>query len=275
MSAPSSLGGDMIEQYVESLQRRRLSRNTVRLRLFYLTKFQLWLCRDLATGTYADFDAYIWANPDWSDNTRQCATATIKAFYRWAYREGLIPENPARDLPRIDVHRPRQRIASETAIRHAIQCDDISDRAMVLLGAECGLRVTEIATLHLDNRDGEWLRIIGKGNHQRTLHLSPELGALLDELERTRMRHGWFFPGRSGISPMHPSTAWRHITTVLNSNPHSLRRRAGTVVYRQSGHDIRLAQLFLGHATSATTELYLDIRDDDIVTAGNLTRIAA
>lgn len=265
----------MIQQYRQHMIRKRRSSNTIRLRMFYLNKFAAWWGRDLADAEHDDFESYIYDDDDWSDNTRQVATSTLKSFYGWAHREGLIPQNPTRDLAAIDVHRRRQRIASEEAIQQAIECDDISDRAMVLLGAECGLRVTEIATLHRDNREGEWLRVVGKGNHQRVLHISPELADLLDQIEQTIMRHGWYFPGKSGIRPIHSSTAWRHITAVLDSNPHSLRRRAGTVIYRQSGHDIRLAQIFLGHAQSTTTELYLDIQDDDLIKAGDLTRIAA
>lgn len=265
----------MITAYTKHMLRRRRAPGTIRLRLFYLRKFTTWYGRDLATATHDDFEAYVHANTGWSENTQQVATSTLKAFYGWAHREGILPTNPTRDLAAITVRRRRQRIATETAIRHAVKCDDISDRAMVLLGAECGLRVTEIATLHRDNRDGEWLHVVGKGNNQRTLHLSPELQGLLDLIAATRMRHGHFFPGRSGIRPIHPSTAWRHITAVLNSNPHSLRRRAGTIVYRNSGNDIRLAQVFLGHARSTTTELYVEVQNDDLMKAGGLTRVAA
>lgn len=265
----------MLNQYTQHLHRKRRAVGTIRIRLFYLTKFARWFCADLTTATHDDFEAYIRSGHIWSQNTQQVVTATLKAFYGWAHREGILTENPTRDLPAVTVHRRQQRIASEDAIRTAIACDDISVRAMILLGAECGLRVAEIATLNRSHRDGMWLHVIGKGNNQRTLSLSPELADLLDLIEATRMRHGHYFPGKSGIYPIHPSTAWRHITKVLNSNPHSLRRRAGTIVYRNSGNDIRLAQTFLGHATSVTTELYLEIRKDDLALAGSLTRIAA
>jgi integrase len=265
----------MIDQYTQHLRRKRRAEGTIRIRLFYLTKFARWFRADLTAATHDDFEAYIGSGHRWSQNTQQVVTATLKAFYGWAHREGILTENPTRDLPAVTVHRRRQRIASEAAIRTAILCDDISDRAMILLGAECGLRVNEIATLHQSNRDGDWLHIIGKGNKQRTLKVEPELAEILDQIEATRMRHGHYFPGKSGIHPIHPSTAWRHITRVLNSNPHSLRRRAGTIVYRNSGHDIRLAQTFLGHAASTTTELYLEVRKDDLALAGSLTRVAA
>lgn len=264
----------MISKYHAHLLRKNRAAGTIRLRLHYLQRFAHWWGRDLAEADHDDLLAYLNAHPDWSDATRHSASATLSVFYRWSHKEGLIDQNPARDLPAVLVRRRPQRIASETAIRAAIQCDSISDRAMVLLGAECGLRVGEIASLHLTNRNGAWLNIVGKGGQERRVALSPELQEILDEIERTTMRHGWYFPGRSGTTHMHLTTAWRHISTVLQSNPHSLRRRAGTVVYRNSGHDLRLAQTFLGHARVTTTELYLDVQDDDLERASLLTRVA-
>lgn len=265
----------MIARYTTHMRRRKRSENTIRLRLFYLTKFAAWYGHDLTTADHDDFEAYISSDANWSQNTQQTITASLRAIYGWAHREGILPQNPTRDLPTIDVHRRPPRIASEEAIGEAILCDSLEDRAMILLGAECGLRVSEIASLHIGLRKGNWLYIIGKGNKQRSLKMSPELASILDEIEHTTMRHGWYFPGQSGIRPIHPSTAWRHITRILQSNPHSLRRRAGTIVYRNSGHNIRLAQQFLGHSKSTTTEDYLDIRDDDLELAASLTRLAA
>ena len=265
----------MIDTYTAHMIRKRRSPNTIRLRRFYLTKFAAWYGRPLEDAQHDDFETYIFASRTWSQNTQQSATATLKSFYGWAHREGILGQNPTRDLAPIRVHRLRQRIASEEAIQHAVDCTDLTDRAMILLGAECGLRVSEIANLHQRHRDGTWLHVIGKGNKQRSLHMSPELARLLDDIEATTMRRGYYFPGQSGIQPIHPSTAWRHITAALASNPHSLRRRAGTVVYRRSGFDINLTKEFLGHEQTRTTEDYLDIRDDDLVRASALTRLAA
>lgn len=263
----------MLDGYAEHMRRKRRATGTIRLRLFYINKFSHWFGRDLLEATHDDFENYIFSNPDWSQNTQQCVTATLKSFYGWATREGHLPLNPTRDLAKIVVHRKRPRIASEPAIAHALTIANPVDQAMVLLGAECGLRVTEIATLHRNNRDGDWLHIIGKGNKQRSMKLSPELLELLEHLEATVMYRGWYFIGRSRRGPIHSSTAWRHISAVLQSNPHSLRRRAGTVVYRQSGKDVRLAQVFLGHANTAVTSEYLDVQDDDLAMAATLTRI--
>ncbi|MGN6200039.1 tyrosine-type recombinase/integrase, partial [Humibacter sp.] len=134
------------------MRRRRLSEGTIRLRLHYLHHFAE--TTDLATAQHDDLDAYVWSNPAWSSNTRAVVTATLKSFYRWAQRERLILVDPSRDLPAIDARRRRPRIATEEQILRAIRCDSLTDKAMIMLGAECGLRVNEIATLHRSARDG-------------------------------------------------------------------------------------------------------------------------
>lgn len=144
---------------------------------------------------------------------------------------------------------------------------------MIRLGAECGLRVHEIAKVDLRDRDGEWLEVIGKGGKMRTVWLSPELEAALDTIEMTTMRHTYYFPGKSG-KPVHPSTVWRVVTRLVEVNTHALRHRAATTVYRET-KDIRVTQEFLGHSSPITTARYVHVERDDLKRAGGASRLRA
>lgn len=261
-----------MEAYRNALIRRRLSPNTVRLRLFYLHKFAA--VHDLTTATLEQMEDFVASNPAWSENTQQTIVASLRTYYKWAYKTGLISTNPAEDLLRVRVRRRPARIASDPAIRLGLENGTVEEKAMILLGAECGLRVSEIAKLHRSDRDGEWLTICGKGGVYRSVYVSPELLDLLEAIETTTIRHGNYFPGRSG-SAMHPSTVWRRISRLVNINPHALRHRAATTVYRGTGNDIRTTQEFLGHASSATTERYVHVERDDLLRAANASRMAA
>lgn len=266
-------GSTLIGEYERALHRRRQSPQTIRLRAFYINKLER-ACGDLRTLTIDELEWWIEQHPDWSENTQQAAIASLRSFYKWAHQTGQIDANPAAELLRIRVHRTPSKIATDDAIRAGLARATVPDQAMILLGAECGFRVSEIAALHRDNRDGRWLTVIGKGNVQRTLAASPELEAALDVITATSMRWGFYFPGRSG-GHAHPSMVWRHIRDNVGVNPHALRHRAGTVVYRKTGNDIVAAQRFLGHADSHTTEIYIHTDRDGLAAACEATRLAA
>lgn len=266
----------LTEQFTMFMRRRRRAAGTIRLRLFYLEKFNAFLgTRALVEASTDDMYDFLDANDHWAGGTQQSVVATLRAFYGWAASKGHLPSDPAEELWAEKFHRPPARIASEESIKRSLDGATVEDQAMILLGAECGLRVAEIANLQMSHRHDDFLTIIGKGNRQRTVHLSAELAILLTMIENTTMKFGNYFPGQYPRKPIHPSTAWRRITKILGSNPHSLRHRAGSVAYKKSGNDLRLAQVMLGHSSPVTTAIYVHVQDDDLRRASDATRIAA
>lgn len=259
----------MLSEYQAALFRRRFSPATVRLRTFWIVKFSA--AYDPTRATLEDMEEFIDSNPRWSDNTRQSIVASLRSYFSWAHRAGLVDRNHALDLQRVRVRRRHARLAADAVILAALETADHPQAAMIRLGAECGLRVSEIAALHKSSRDGEWLYIIGKGGQERLVHMRDELIAALDMIEATTMRRGFYFPGRHGS--LHPTTIWRHIRGAVGVNPHALRHRAGTTVYYGTGKDMRVAQEFLGHASLNTTQVYVHVERDALMRASAATRL--
>jgi integrase len=252
---------------------RRYAPSTVRLRMFWITKFLTAL--DPLTATTDDLIDFVRSNPEWKPATQQTLISSIRVFYKWANRSGLTNLNPALDLPRMYVPRTRSRIATDSMIRQGIANATVAEEAMLRLGAECGLRVSEIAGMRRDWRDGEWLTVTGKGGKIRTVYIPEELLRVLDEIEATTMRWDYYFPSARPREHIASSTVWRHVRALIELNTHSLRHRAGTSVYRGSGYDIRLAQEFLGHSSPTTTAIYLHIEREQLRDAGAHTRLVA
>ncbi|MCC2034108.1 tyrosine-type recombinase/integrase [Microbacterium allomyrinae] len=262
----------LIDEYLAYLADvRRLSHNTVRLRSTYMTKLAVDF--DLRTVTTVQLRTWI-AQPVWSAQTVNAVTATFRSFYRWALEAGHLEHDPAMPLRSLPVPPRKPRIASRAHVDAGLASKRLEVRALTMLGAECGLRVHEIAKLHRRDRADDWLTIIGKGGQQRSVHLSPELGTVLDELEAKHPDSDWYFTSRTG----------RHVTTEtlrawsrreLGTNPHSLRHLAGTTVYRGTGNNLRVTQVFLGHRYPATTAIYVHVERDDLIAAGAASRLAA
>ncbi|MET3510808.1 tyrosine-type recombinase/integrase [Plantibacter flavus] len=262
-----------LDDYALYLARRLTSPNTVKLRRNYIAKLEAFADRAATRATENDLYEFLEAHPHWSTATKRTVVCAFRDYYRWAVKSGLVDVDPSEDMVTPRVHRLPSRIASEECIRKGLENGTTEDRAMLLLAAECGLRLAEIASLHRTCRHDEYLRIVGKGNRQRHLHMTPELIELLDEIEATTMRHGNYFPGQSGRKPLHGSTVWRRLSALTNTNPHSLRHRAGTVVYRGTGNDLRLTQEFLGHTSPAITAIYVHVEREDLQRASEAARV--
>lgn len=268
----------MLDAYAEYLAHRRFSANTIRLRVGYVRRFESFHIDRTASFVLAeivlsDIELFLRSNPKWQASTVQTIVASMRSFFRWAVRVELVEKNPAEDIDAVRVPHRSARIASDQAIRDALKRACLEDAAMLLLGAECGLRVSEIASLRKSDRNGNWLTVLGKGNNQRSVYLSPELARVLDRIEARRSRD-FYFPSTSG-GHIASSTVWRHVREMINMNTHSLRHRAGTTVYREAGHDLRLAQVFLGHSNPTITALYVHIEDNDLRRASAVSRMAA
>jgi integrase len=132
---------------------------------------------------------------------------------------------------------------------------------MLRLASGLGMRRGEVARVHTDDltRDlvGWSLRVHGKGSRDRTLPL-PD-GLARDIIARGP---GFVFPGSVDG---HLSARWvgKLVSRMLPGadTMHSLRHLAATELHNAT-HDLRLVQRVLGHASLATTQVYVHVDDD-------------
>lgn len=129
---------------------------------------------------------------------------------------------------------------------------------MLRLGAECGLRRSEIAATSsddvLDDVGGRSLMVRGKGDKQRIVPLPDDLA---DEI----LGHdGYCFPGRFG-GHVEATYVGKRLSRLLGDwTPHSLRHRYATRMYEATG-DIMLVSKLLGHESVETTQRYVAMPD--------------
>ncbi len=137
-----------------------------------------------------------------------------------------------------------------------------------------GLRISDALKLTVQAVDSKNMivRVIGKGNKERLLPLPP---ALLRALRAYWPSHGnshLLFPNRKGTAPLCEDSLRRAFNDARDRlgiskriTPHSMRHGFATHLLEQ-GTDIRIVQMFLGHARLASTEIYthmtVPMRDD-------------
>ena len=137
-----------------------------------------------------------------------------------------------------------------------------------------GLRISDALNLTVQAVDSKNMivRVIGKGDKERILPLPP---ALLRALRAYWPSHGnphLLFPNRKGTAPFSEKSLRRAFNDARDRlginkriTPHSMRHGFATHLLEQ-GADIRVVQMFLGHASLASTEIYthmtVPMRDD-------------
>lgn len=151
----------------------------------------------------------------------------------------------------------------------------IRDRAMLHVCFACGLRVSELVELPLDQvslKQAASVRIIGKGRKERCLPLWKETAKDLRAWLAVRgaVATSELFVNANGsamtragfeyILDKHIKTAAAQVPSLKNRNitPHQLRHSCALAML-QATRDIRKVSLWLGHADLRTTELYLRV----------------
>ncbi len=265
------------DQFIATLRARHAPINTVRSYASDLRRFALVAPADLVAIDGAVVRSFLESVDGQSPATRRRWDATLRTFYRWALREGLVAGNP---MERVDPVKMISRLPrpldsdSVTAVLKSIPPSATRDRALFTLLYETGMRVSEAlgvqyADLEL-TPDDEKVRVLGKGQRERTVLLTaaPESSRLLRRhLKLSRIRSGSVFRGdpRYGGSalPWGYTTArraWQRYCAVagVTATLHQLHHSRATQLV-QAGVPLGTVRKVLGHRNIQSTLLYVEV----------------
>lgn len=207
-----------------------------------------------------------------SPATRRAYLSTVRGFCTWLVAEGYLEVDPTahvgpiKEPRRVPRARPEGDIARLLAFAH-----DKREQAIIWLMVGMGLRCIEVARLETADYDrlAGTLLIRGKASHERML---PVPSTVVDAVQVYRDQIGWrvgpliLSSGslRTGITGRRVSQI---VTRVMKEagvkvqahdgiSPHALRHTAASDVLDRCDN-VRTVQIMLGHASLATTQIYL------------------
>lgn len=218
-----------------------------------------------------------------SRSTLARRSATARSFTTWAMREELIEADPTLRLraPKAEKSLPgvlqsgqlqRLLISLEEAASDGAPLP-VRNRAMVELLYATGVRVGELAGLDIDdlNPDRRTLRVIGKGNKERTVPYGVPAALAVDDwlrrgrpvLANDRSGPALFLGSRgSRVDQRQVRAVVKDLFEALGdtsaTGPHALRHSAATHLL-DGGADLRAVQEILGHSSLATTQIYTHV----------------
>ena len=232
--------------------------------------------------TLEDLHRFTWQLHDVGISARSIARihSGLRSFYSYILLEGMIETNPTALLesPKKGVRLPE--VLSTEEIDSILSVIDLSllegqrDKAVIELLYSCGLRVTELCNLKMHDLFLEegFMRVVGKGNKERLVPMSPkavkELGLWFATrniiLPKAGEEDYVFLSVRrrqhlSRITVFHNLRLYAERAGIKKTiSPHTLRHSFATHLL-EGGANLRVIQAMLGHEQISTTEIYTHI----------------
>lgn len=216
-------------------------------------------------------------------SSRARKIAAIRSFFKYmTVKAKLLEENPVQDLdsPKLPKTLPRYLTLEES--QRLLSAVDGSnkerDYCILCIFLNCGLRISELVGMNVNDYRGDNLRVIGKGNKERTVYLNDACRAALNAWLDVRRN---LVPAR--VSAMFLSNRRTRISVdsvqvmvkkylkkagldASLYSTHKLRHTAATLML-QNGVDVRTLQEVLGHENLNTTQIYTHIDNTELRTA--------
>lgn len=260
---------------------RSMANNTVAGYLADMAAFVDY-CSERKVGPFVVDKGVIMEYLDYANTQRELKRScqarmlcALRSFYGHLVVDKRIEVAPTEGIHSPKSERPLPEVLSVEEIDRAIATIDVSkpaghrDRAIFELLYSCGLRASELTELNLQNiyLDEQVVRVVGKGNKQRLVPLSPEAIRQLRLYMATRSQFvkdvsqdALFVNARGGrLSRMSVFNVVREAVREAGVNkhisPHTLRHSFATHLL-QGGADVRQVQQLLGHESISTTEIY-------------------
>ena len=223
--------------------------------------------------------------------SRARKVSAIRAFFRYLTdKKHVLDVNPVSNLesPTIRKSLPVY-LTTNDSIRllEAVQGEYAErDYCILTLFLNCGLRVSELAGLNLSDFQGDTVRVLGKGNKERTVYLNEACKIALENYLPKRLTphdkdKNALFISRNRNRINVQTVKWlvkKYIgqagLDTHKYSAHKLRHTAATLMY-QNGVDIRTLQNILGHTSVSTTMIYTHIEDSSLREAASKNPLAS
>jgi len=249
---------------IEDMTLRNLSPATQRSYIFAVKKFSQYFCRSPERLSLENVRSYqvhlISKGLSWASlNQIVCA---LRFLYGVTLRQDIIPElipyarKPSK-LPDI--------LNADEVLCFLEAVSSLKARIALTTAYAAGLRVSEVVNLRVSNIDSARMVIRierGKGGKERYVMLSKQLLNILRSYWRLTRPKDFLFPGRDPDKPINANVLHQACRSAVHAaglnkrvTIHVLRHSFATHLL-ESGVDVRIIQVLLGHAHLSSTTIY-------------------
>jgi site-specific recombinase XerD len=163
------------------------------------------------------------------------------------------------------------------------------DYCIVMLFLNCGMRLSELVGIDIKDIRSDTLRIIGKGNKERTVYLNSGCLTAIDDYlkERNAIVSPAIEPALFISATRKTRLTTRGVQQIIEKalkaagldgmgfSTHKLRHTAATLMHRSGGADMLALKEILGHEHVSTTEIYTHLSDEALMKAAKSSPLSS
>jgi site-specific recombinase XerD len=214
----------------------------------------------------------------------------LSSFYGFLYSDELIRRNPILKIEPIKCEKKKKTAFTEMEVeKMRAVCINSWEAAVVEVFLSTGCRVTELVNMKIEDLKGDELVVHGKGNKDRSVYLNAKAIIAIEKyLSERKDSNPYMFPGgHFGVPEKDPINWYKYPERVDKSrptvirtvevkiqnigkranvkevHPHRFRRTCATFALRR-GMPIEYVSKMLGHEQISTTQIYLDLSEEDL-----------
>lgn len=213
---------------------------------------------------------------DNSSKTINRKISTLKSFFKYQLKLKTISTSPMTTIisPRVKKRLPSfvEQTDTKTLFTDVTFPDDwngYTQRLLIAILYGTGMRLSELINIKERNADTlkATIKVLGKGNKERVIPVSPELAGMIEEYIRRKLNEiddadrEVLLVNEKG-KKLYPkyvySTVKKYlslVTTIDKKSPHVLRHTFATHLVN-NGADLNAVKELLGHSSLAATQVY-------------------
>ncbi|MGN0690791.1 MAG: tyrosine recombinase XerC [Oscillospiraceae bacterium] len=234
---------------------------------------------------FLDFEALDCQN---NERTRARKISALKGFYKALCNNKLqsyhSDNNPVEfaETPSIRKTKPKYLALDDSRkllenVPDDASNDYIRDYCIITLFINCGMRLSELVGLNIGDIDfnDNTMRILGKGNKERILHINRACLDTINDYLAVRPESEEE-PNALFLSKFGRRISRRRVQQIVENalkasnldnrglSVHKLRHTAATLMYQYGNVDPLVLKEVLGHQSTATTEIYTHLANENI-----------
>lgn len=237
-----------------------------------------------------------------SKSTANNERRNLSSFFQWLQQEEILLKNPMNKVENIKVAKKKKKAFTQMDIeRIRDACRSTREQAIIETLLSTWARVTEISQIRIEEIHGNTITVHGKGDKERDVYLTPKAQLAIEkylndrsdsnpflfprakhagdiktmaEGKHRKLMHEWYKDPELVDNDRHmDACSLENIVRTIGkragvdkTHPHRFRRTGATMALR-SGMPLLQVSKLLGHEQVSTTQIYLDISDQELMEA--------